>query len=204
MAAFAELVWKAFDPLIESVARRRERLGRARPLCAQIDPAATLHSEGEIANLRRDSACIVVGPHTHVRGQLLTFWKSGRIRVGQWSYIGHGSRIWSQESVEIGNHVLIAHLVDIHDTDSHPLDHQARRADIERILGGRDYASVVKTAPVVIEDDVWIGFKASILKGVRVGRGAVIAAAAVVTKDVPAFTLVAGNPARVLRELPAK
>ncbi len=137
---------------------------------------------------------------------MATFWKSGSIRFGRWSYLGHGSRIWSQESVEIGDHVLIAHLVDIHDTNSHPIGHEARRADIERILGGKEYipTDLVETAPVVIEDDVWIGFKASILKGVRIGRGAIVAAGAVVTKDVPPFTLVAGNPARVIRELPSQ
>ena len=54
---------------------------------------------------------------------------------------------------------------------------------------------------VVIEDDAWIGFKSSVLKGVTIGRGAIIAAGSVVTKDVPPFTLVAGNPAKVIREL---
>jgi acetyltransferase-like isoleucine patch superfamily enzyme len=55
---------------------------------------------------------------------------------------------------------------------------------------------------VTIRDDVWIGLKSSILKGVTVGRGSVVAAGSVVTKDVPAFTLVAGNPARVVKDLP--
>jgi acetyltransferase-like isoleucine patch superfamily enzyme len=199
MSTFAEKLHR----LIEAVAGRREPPSARAPVYAQIDPAATLHPESEIINPRRDPADIIVGPHTHVRGQLFTFWKSGRIRLGQWSYVGHDSRIWSQESVEIGNYVLISHLVDIHDTDGHPIDHEARRGDIERILGGQDYASdgLVKTAPVVIEDDVWIGCKATILKGVRVGWGAIVAAGAVVTKDVAPFTLVGGNPARLIREL---
>ena len=139
----------------------------------------------------------------HVRGELLTFWDTGRIRLGQWCYVGDGSRIWSQASIEIGDYVLISHLVDIHDTNSHPLAWEARRGDIERILGGKKYESSgdVEKAPVVIEDDVWIGFKASIFKGVRIGRGAIVAAGSVVTKDVPPFTVVAGNPARVIREL---
>ena len=187
----------------ERVERARRAAQRAN-VCARIDPTATVHPEAEIANPGRKADNIVIGANSHVRGQLFTFWKSGRIRLGRWTYIGHDSRIWSQNSVEIGDHVLISHLVDIHDTNSHPIDVADRRADVERILGGRDYASdgLVQTAPVVIEDGAWIGFKASILKGVRVGRGAIVAAAAVVTKDVPPFTLVAGNPARVIRELP--
>ncbi|MBV8923397.1 DapH/DapD/GlmU-related protein, partial [Bradyrhizobium sp.] len=57
-------------------------------------------------------------------------------------------------------------------------------------------------APVVIADKVWIGFNASILKGVTIGEGAVVGACSVVTRDVPPFAVVAGNPARVIRTLP--
>ena len=105
--------------------------------------------------------------------------------------------------VTIGDHVLISHGVDIHDTNSHPLGWEARRHDAEIILGGKQPHPdpVVDTASVVIEDDAWIGFKATVLKGVRIGRGAIVAAGSVVTKDVPAFSVVAGNPARVIRAL---
>ncbi|NVO02172.1 MAG: hypothetical protein HXX09_05670 [Bacteroidetes bacterium] len=58
------------------------------------------------------------------------------------------------------------------------------------------------TAPIIINDFVWINFNAIILKGVTIGEGAIIAAGAVVTKDVPPFTLVGGNPARVIKQLP--
>lgn len=57
------------------------------------------------------------------------------------------------------------------------------------------------SAPIVIEDDAWIGFKSVILKGVRIGRGAIVASAAVVTKDVDPWTIVAGNPAKVVEVL---
>lgn len=197
-----EFAWKAVDPLLLAATKRLSRL-RRRNVCAMIDPAAKLHPESRISNLRNDRASIVVGAHTHVRGELLIFWDTGRIRLGDWCYVGDGSRLWSQASIEIGNYVLISHLVDIHDTNSHPLAWEARRGDIERVLSGRKYESsdAVEKAPVVIEDDVWIGFKASIFKGVRIGRGAIVAAGSVVTKDVPPFTVVAGNPARVIREL---
>jgi acetyltransferase-like isoleucine patch superfamily enzyme len=55
---------------------------------------------------------------------------------------------------------------------------------------------------VVIEDDVWIGFNAIILKGVRIGRGSIVGAGAVVTRTMPAFSLIAGNPAKVIRAVP--
>jgi acetyltransferase-like isoleucine patch superfamily enzyme len=60
----------------------------------------------------------------------------------------------------------------------------------------------IQSGPIVIEDDVWIGFGASILGSVHVGRGAVIGAGTIVTKDVPAYSLVVGNPMRVVRQIP--
>jgi acetyltransferase-like isoleucine patch superfamily enzyme len=70
-------------------------------------------------------------------------------------------------------------------------------------LDGQPYVKehLVKTAPVIIEDDVWLGTNAVVLPGVRVGRGAIVGAGAVVTRDVPPFTVVAGVPARAVRTL---
>jgi acetyltransferase-like isoleucine patch superfamily enzyme len=178
--------------------------GKPRRVLAELDPSAVLHPEAEISNLRNDAARIRVGAQSHVRGQLLVFWESGDIQLGEWTYVGHGSRIWSKERVQIGSHVLISHGVDIHDTDGHPLHWEQRREDIYRILGGKKKVGPreIASSPVVIQDDVWVGAKATILKGVTVGRGAVVGAGAVVTKDVAPFTLVAGNPARFIKELP--
>ncbi len=90
--------------------------------------------------------------------------------------------------VHIGNHVMIGPNVQIY-TPAHDLQVQARNQGLE----------VAK--PVVIEDNVWIGGGAILLPGVTVGRNSVVGAGAVVTRDVPAGTVVAGNPARVIREL---
>lgn len=188
------------------VARRMEwarlQVDRHAPRCATIDPSVTLHPTAQIENIHRDPAAIVIRAHTHVRGQLLTFWNGGKITIGEWCYVGEGTRIWSQSSIAIGNYVLIAHLVDIHDTNSHPIDWRERRLDTEAILSGT-YRTPTQTvsAPVTIEDDAWIGFKATVMKGVRIGRGAIVSAGAVVTKDVPPWTVVGGNPARTIAEL---
>ena len=188
------------------VARRmnwaRMQVDRHAPRCATIDSSVTLHPTAEIENIHGDPAAIVIGAHTHVRGQLLTFWNGGKITIGEWCYIGEGTRIWSQASVAIGNYVLIAHLVDIHDTNSHPIDWKERRLDTEAILSGT-YRTPTQTvsAPVTIEDDAWIGFKATVMKGVRIGRGAIVSAGAVVTKDVEPWTVVGGNPAKTIAEL---
>lgn len=180
----------------------RTQVDRQMPRCATVDPSVTLHPTAQIDNILRDPEAIVIGAHTHVRGQLLTFWNGGKISIGKWCYIGEGTRIWSQSSVSIGNYVLIAHLVDIHDTNSHPIDWRERRLDTEAILAG-GYRTPTQTvsAAVTIEDDAWIGFKATVMKGVRIGRGAIVSAGAVVTKDVAPWTVVGGNPAKVIMEL---
>jgi acetyltransferase-like isoleucine patch superfamily enzyme len=146
---------------------------------------------------------ITIGDYCHIMGEVLVVGDTARCSIGSHCSLGRDSRIWTQTSITIGNYVLIAHMVDIHDNNSHSLDWRDRRMDATNVFveGKPLDVSKVDAAPIVIEDDVWIGAKSTILKGVRIGRGAVIAAASVVTKDVPAFTLVGGNPARILRKL---
>lgn len=103
-----------------------------------------------------------------------------------------GSAICATTSVTIGNNVLIGSGCLISDTDSHPIDWEDRLYDRN-----------VKTrkAPIVIEDNVFIGARSIILKGVTIGEGAVIGAGSVVSKDVPPYSIVCGNPARVVKTL---
>jgi maltose O-acetyltransferase len=96
--------------------------------------------------------------------------------------------------------VQISHSVNIHDSNSHSLSAKARFAHFEQIIftGHPAILEDVNSAPVVIEDDVWIGFNSTILKGVTIGRGAVVGATSLVTRDVSAYTIVVGNPARAI------
>ena len=190
------------DKFLARVAHRLERAklaGIHEAYRAVIDPTATLHPTANIQNIHGRREAIVIGASTHLRGELLTFWNAGEITIGDWCYIGEGSRIWSQASVRIGNHVMIAHSVDIHDTNSHPLEWQERRMDCQAILSG-SYRSPTQTISkgITIADDAWIGFKATVLKGVHIGRGAIVASGSVVTKTVAPWAIVAGNPAHVV------
>lgn len=147
------------------------------------------------ANLR-------AGKHLRLHGAIRMTTPEARVTIGEHVYIGPGTRIVCDSAVTIGSYVLIADQVDIADTDSHALDWRARREELTASATDAPFSrAAIATAPVVIEDDVWIGVKATVLKGVRIGRGAVVAAGAVVTQDVEPFTLVAGVPARKLREL---
>jgi acetyltransferase-like isoleucine patch superfamily enzyme len=115
------------------------------------------------------------------------------IVIGDAVFIGNGCVLAAGRSVSIGNNCLISGGTRIQDNDGHPLDAERRRTG-ERI-------SPDDAKPVIIEDDVWIGANVIVLKGVRIGKRAVVGAGAVITHDVPADTVVAGNPAAVVKTL---
>ena len=135
---------------------------------------------------RIDGTDLEVGDNFKVwsghRQTLVTGW--GRIRIGDRVFVNSGAVVFSVLEVTIGDDVALANEAYVMDSDSHGIE-------------GRP----VKEAPVRIGDGSWIGARAMILPGVTIGRRCLIAAGAVVSKDVPDDTLVAGNPARVVRQL---
>lgn len=169
----------------------------------QIDKTAVVHKMGKVINNKGSSDAIRVGAHTHIKGELLTFSHGGIIRLGEFCFVGEFTKIWSAASIEIGDRVLISHNVNIFDNATHPTNPRRRHEQFkEIILGGRHPAHIdLDERPVRVEDDVLIGCMSIILSGVVIGTGAIVGAGSVVTSDVPPFTVVAGNPARVLREL---
>lgn len=144
-------------------------------------------------------AGLVVGSHTTIWRASLAADEEAVIEIGDYCYVANASLVCS-EHILIGSRVMIAGGVTIADSDFHPLGPAARLADTVALspVGERKRRPVVATRPVRIEDDVWVGFNATILKGVRVGAGALVAPGAVVVRDVPAGVEVAGNPARVV------
>jgi acetyltransferase-like isoleucine patch superfamily enzyme len=172
-------------------------------LSARIDPSARFAQGADITNIRGNRDAIRIGRSTVLAGQLLTFGHGGDIEIGDWCFVGPGSRIWSAASIHIGHRVLISHNVNVHDSDSHPLDAAERHAQYVEIVqrGHPRQAGSIRTAAVVIGDDAWIGFNSTVLKGVSIGPGAIVAAGSVVTGNVPPWSVVAGNPATVVRSL---
>jgi acetyltransferase-like isoleucine patch superfamily enzyme len=178
----------------------KRMIGRA---TCRLEQDAVLGSRARIKNARGDTNKIVIGRHSHILGELFTFAHGGDIRIGEWCYVGEGTRIWSAASIVIGNRVLISHNANIFDSLTHPLGAADRHRQIREILThGHPREIALDENPVRIGDDAWIGAGAMILRGVTVGEGGVVAAGAVVTKDVPAFSIVAGNPAVPIREIP--
>lgn len=155
---------------------------------------------------------VIVGDDSHIGGQFVFERGIGEISIGSRSSIGGGCLLIcsQEEGIRIGDHVMLSWNVTVTDTDAHSLDFQLRRndaydwkcgVDAGRVGSYKDWANVV-SAPVRIEDGAWIGFGAAILKGVTIGRGAIVGAHSVVTRDVAPFTIVGGNPARFIRLAP--
>jgi acetyltransferase-like isoleucine patch superfamily enzyme len=144
-------------------------------------------------------------------GSNVTIWRASLapeagalIEIGDYCYIANAALACSSR-ITIGSYVHIAGGVTITDSDFHPIGPGDRMADSVALspVGNRKARPYISVKPVVIEDDVWIGFNATILKGVRVGRGSIVAPGAVVLQSVPEDSYVFGNPARSRpREVP--
>lgn len=145
-----------------------------------------------IINNSNDQSKIVIGSNCWIRCELMVYTTRGFITIGDDVFIGPGTKIWSTKKISIGNRVLISHNVNIHDNDSHPLNSFERHEHFKHLLkkDGSHESFPFSEAEIVIEDDVWIGFNATILKGVRIGKGAIIGSNSVITKDVPPFALI--------------
>lgn len=124
----------------------------------------------------------------------LTSWNigdhKGELIIGKYSLITPGVRIMAANKIEIGDACMIAHGAYISDADWHGIYDRAK--------------PVGKTRPIVLQDNVWIGDSAIICKGVTIGKNSIIAAGAVVTKDVPENCIYAGNPAKFVKNLDEK
>jgi acetyltransferase-like isoleucine patch superfamily enzyme len=151
-----------------------------------------------LRNTRRGS--VEIGKDCIINSRIAFDSPNGRVKVGDRCYLG-ASFLVCHTGITLGDDVVISWDVTIVDHDSHALDWEHRKTDVTDWAQGLKRWDSVTIRPVHIGNKVWIGFGTSILKGVTVGDGAVIGANSVVTRDVPPFTVVAGNPARIVRKL---
>lgn len=136
----------------------------------------------------------------NIRGAMFVPFPESRIEIGD--RVGISSAcLWAKERITIGNDVNIGGDCLIMDNDAHPHDFMERRRAYAENVGEDVYNKKIPTAPVEIGDDVWIGARCQILKGVHIGARSIIAAGSVVTKDIPADCIAGGNPCKILRKM---
>ena len=146
----------------------------------------------------KNERAVVLGNHVSIyAGCSFSVGPQGSCTVGDFTLL-NGALIMTEDRIEIGSHCLVSWNVGIADSDFHPLAPAQRLIDAQALapfFKDRPPRPKLKTAPVIIGNNVWIGMNAIILKGVTIGENSVVAAGSVVTKSVPANTVVAGNPA---------
>jgi acetyltransferase-like isoleucine patch superfamily enzyme len=149
----------------------------------------------------KDSCRLAIGKNTIIAGYLIAERDGVSFQIGDRCFIG-GSRLIAASGIMIGDDVMISWGCTIVDHDSHSLSWSRRAMDVVDWGNGIKDWSYVHVSPVRIMNKVWIGMNVIILKGVTIGEGAVVGAGSVVTKDVDSWTVVAGNPARLIKEIP--
>ena len=161
-------------------------LGMAPPSKVKIGEDVFIAKSAVVESRRGGN--IIIGSHTEILDGVLLLTYGGNITVGEYCSINPYTIIYGHGETIIGNHVMIAgHCMII------PNEHVYISKDKTIMDQGSS------STGIVIEDDVWIGHACSILDGVKIGKGAVIGAGSVVTKDIPPYTVVAGIPAKMIK-----
>lgn len=157
-----------------------------------------------------DRHYVSIGEKCLINAQFIFESNLGFISIGDNVHIG-GAQLISRNCIEIANDVTMAWDIVIYDHNSHSINWEDRQYDNFQCyqdynnFGGNNIVNKnwtkVISKPIKIESKVWIGFGVTILKGITIGEGAVVGAKSVVTKDVPPWTVVVGNPAKVVKYL---
>jgi acetyltransferase-like isoleucine patch superfamily enzyme len=157
-----------------------------------------------------DKTFVKIGNDTILDCKVIFESETGQVIIGDKCYIGTSSII-CRTKIEFGSNIMVAMGSVFYDHDSHSLNYLERQKDIEQQLKDHRDGNFfienkswtdVSSQPIKIEDNAWIGINCIILKGVTIGEGAIIGAGSVVTRNVPAWTIAAGNPAKVIKEIP--
>lgn len=193
------------------------------PVVNRVDPISSFIDDGTLyigkgstwenmsiqkSLLATKSNYITVGEDSLVSGNYVIEGHGGQIRIGDRTFIG-ASKFISVSKITIGDDVLISWGCTFMDTNAHSLHWEDRKDDVKDWKRGVDQKKIgfykdwskVESEQIVVKNKSWIGFNVIVLKGVTIGEGAIVAAGSVVTKDVPDYEVVAGNPARIVKKL---
>lgn len=165
---------------------------------AVLGKSPSLLPTASISNLDKDTNRVIIGDNCELGCSIHV--DGGFIKIGNNTTIRYSTEINSVNSIIIGNNVIISNNCIIYDNNSHPVSPSKRFLMTQSGFTGDLWrCKESESAPVLIGNNVWIGQRAMILKGVSIGDGSVVAAGSIVTKNVPQYSLVAGNPATVVK-----
>ena len=175
------------------------------PTCVDLDDEAYLESAFSFSACRtkaEHAIRIARGAHVY-SATIFDVGPAGVVSVGVCSML-NGARVICDARIEIGAYATISWNVIFMDSYRLPFDPLQRRGYLERAARHPEWLmeSCAPSQPIVLRDNVWIGFDVCVLPGVTIGEGSIVGARSVVTQDVAPYTIVAGNPARPIRELP--
>lgn len=162
-----------------------------------------------VRNPLKGKVYLEIGENNEINGDFIFEIEQGKITIGNRTFIGSGLFICMDE-IEIGDDVMFGWGCTVIDNNSHSHIWTERKNDVKQWKKGLDENKTgaykdwvnVKKGKIKIKNKAWIGFNSIILKGVSIGEGSIVGAGSVVTKDVPDWTIVAGNPAKIIRVIP--
>ena len=200
--------------MIKKLCKKLKKIRRIRTYMPYVNLSAeSYYGDNFIVELRAPllgRIYLSTGNHCVLDGRYIFEKESGYVEIGNRVHIGNSTFI-SIDSIIIEDDVTIAWDCLFYDHNSHSINWEERKNDTEQeyqditnrlsLVKNKDW-SVVKSGSIHICSKVWIGTGCKILKGVAIGEGAIVAAGSVVTKDVKAWTMVGGNPAVIIKQIP--
>jgi acetyltransferase-like isoleucine patch superfamily enzyme len=151
---------------------------------------------------RSHQSIIEIGNNCLITGLLVTEKEGSKIKIGNNVYIGGESLLDCVDSIIIEDDVLISYRCLLADSDNHSHRYSIRKNDLQAWSKGKHDWTKANTKPIKVCKGAWIGANSIILKGVSIGEGSIVGAGSVVSKSVLPWTIVAGNPAKLIREIP--
>lgn len=198
--------------MLSRIKRLRTRLRLEKDNRIQIGNGTWLRDDfyWEIREPIKEPPVIRIGNNCIIGGSFIIENENASIMIGNATTLGSSSMIVAGDAdIYIGNNVVMSFDVTFYNTNSHALDIEERQSDLlntlEYLRGTSKSRKInwakIESNDIVVKDNVWIGFGATILKGVTIGEGAIVGAKSVVTHDVEPYTVVAGNPAKIVKKL---
>ena len=165
------------------------------------------HDQLELRRPAKNKIFLTIGRDCMIEGRFIFEKETGSISIGDRVFIGGGTTFMCIEQIKIYDDVMFSWGCTIIDNNAHSIISDERKNDVvdwkkgiaDNNIGAYKNWAVVKSAPITVKSKAWIGFNTILLKGVTIGEGAVIGAGSVVTKDVPDYAVVAGNPAKIVK-----